>query len=796
MSFFVSLWRKAFFSEMNPVIARGSSRCLEAEDLPALPPHFDPTRNPIAEERIRWSSGIDILRSLLLVAKRGWLRSMAFYFGFAFFNLCGPVLVNAFVRRIEGGLGATPALVEALLLALCVGGTGLCGGLCIQHYFHANLGRGQLVVNLVNTRLFRHALALEKSARERIPVGDIVNHLSVDTDAVSEATGAVSDFLYCLAMIGGALGLLFHYIGSTAWVAVALLGALVPITRKVSREFTKNDESLMKHRDARVSLMAQILGAIRLVKYFVWESSVGAEVARVRGEELVARRRIARAELLVTLLYVSVGTFVLFSVLAVYVWRGGVLSSALVFTCVSLFSLLEDPFAFLSRTLSQLINAKVGAERIARFLAEPVTTNSLGSLGPTSEPLGFAMDGVSVHLGEARFPALHEIHVRLEPGQSLAVVGPVGSGKTTFLHTLLGETALSAGEVRLFSANGERVGAARIGYVPQEAYILNGTLRENLAFGDHALPDAELERVLGLAGLTADVRAMPGGLDTEIGEKGINLSGGQRQRLSLARAALHAPQLVVLDDPLSAVDPATEELLVRQLLMGEWKAVTRIAVTHRLEHLARFDRIAFLEGGRVRGLGTFDELSASCPAFRAYLEEFAASHSATDHAHEQAHGPAATGEATRITEDEDREVGAVRGSVYWDYLLSLGGENRRTRPWILLALFLAAASGTAFPLAQKTWLAFATGKFSPFHVVCVYGALGLLVLAGALGADLFWLRRGLAAGRNIHDKMLRSILGANLRFFRLHPRGAHPAAVSRATWRRSISSSSGRSRTR
>ncbi|MGZ3722723.1 MAG: ATP-binding cassette domain-containing protein, partial [Bdellovibrionales bacterium] len=323
----------------------------------------------------------------------------------------------------------------------------------------------------------------------------------------------------------------------------------------------------------------------------------------------------------------------------------------------------------------------------------------------------------------------------------------------------------------------------------QEAYILNGSLRENLTFGNENIPDSEIQRALELAGLWHDIQAMNGGWNTEIGEKGVNLSGGQRQRLSLARAVLHSPQLVVLDDPLSAVDPATEDYLVHHLLFGEWKNVTKVAITHRLSHLEKFDQIAFLDGGRLLGLGSFRELRAQCPAFNAYLEEYAISQAVgTPEPQRELAAAISNGDASRITEDEDREFGAVRGGVYWDYVLSLGGENRRTRPFILALLFMAAASGTVFPLAQKIWLAFVantlhgvktsiSGTFLesiakvPITAIYIYGGLGLFVLAGALLADLFWLRRGLLAGRNIHDKMLKAILGGRMRFFDSTPVG-------------------------
>ncbi len=783
------LWRKAFFSDLNPLIAFGARQSLQAEDLPVLPPELEPTFAPFDETKINWRSGPALLKSLLRVSFRGWAFTMFFYLGNALLSLTGPLLVNGFVKRLEAGLGDSQAMTSALLYAVGIGGSGILAGLCIQHYFYHNLRRMQVLVNIINTKIFRHALVLSKTAREKIPVGDIVNHLSIDTDSVAEATGAFGDLVYCSVMISGAMGLLFYYLGSTAWVAVILLATLAPLTSKVSRDFTRFDEQLMQHRDTRVSLMAQILNAIRLVKYFVWEKSVGDEVARIRAHELTARRRIARAELMVTLLYVSVGTLVLFSVLAVHSLRGGSFDPALIFTCVSLFSLLEDPFAFISRVISVMINAKVGGNRIAQFLQQPTVLETAGEEALDPQPVGFVIKDLSVHLGESRHPALLEINLTLLPGKSLAIVGPVGSGKSTLIHALLGEVEKSAGEVSFLAMTGEQRKTCRIGYVPQESYILNGSLRENLSFGHPEVSEEQLQKALELAHLWPDVQSMAGGLGTEIGEKGINLSGGQRQRLSLARAILHRPQMVVLDDPLSAVDPHTEDILVQNLLFDEWRDLTKLVVTHRLSHLEKFDQIAFLEAGHLVGVGPFAELRESCVAFRHYLEEYSYSQTTT------AAGPAAetatpvtTGEALRITEDEDRALGAVRSSVYWDYILSLGGENRRFRPWILISLFAAAASGTLFPLAQKIWLAYVSETLRtpsqtpasswlrgiaghPLHAIFVYGALGLLVLMGTLSADLFWLKRGLIAGRNIHDKMLQSILGASVRFFDSTPAG-------------------------
>jgi ABC-type multidrug transport system fused ATPase/permease subunit len=782
---------RVFFAWLSPLLQLGSTRSLETSDMPLLPNELDPEVQVLDESRISWISGVEMLKSLLRVSSRIWLPALGFFLLFAAMNLLSPILVNRFVKAIQAGFSTSDQIGEALILAALVGTTGIIGGVAIQHYFLWYLKWNQTVTNVVNKKIFFHALRLRKDAREAAPVGDLVNHLSSDTESVADFGGGMADLIYSVVMIVGAIGLLFFYLGSTAWVAVVLLGVLAPMTKKVSRDFTSFDEDLMKWRDRRVTLMSQILTAIRLVKHFGWEKSVSEEVGRIRQSELHSRERLARAELLVTLIYVAVGTFVLFAVLAVHSLRGFQFDAALIFTCVSLFGLLEDPFAQISRVLSTMISAKVGGERIAGFLRLPVVDES--ALGLVDES---SASTASVAKIEIRYKDLY-----VPSGSSLAVVGGVGSGKSTFLHVLMGEMSGYYAGLEIRGVSREQL---RMGYVSQEAFILNGTLLENLTFGRTDVSEAELAEALRASCLEDDLRLMPGGLKTEIGEKGINLSGGQRQRVSLARTILHKPNLVILDDPLSAVDSSTEKALVENLLdpkTGVWKDVTRIMITHRLSHLTVFDQIGFLAKGEFRAIGKFEELEKISPDFRSYLEEYATSQShGTLEAKTEtivSHSELAVGDE-RVTQDEDRGYGAVASGMYRHYLEALGGENRRRRPWILLALALAAMSLTGLPLLQKAWLAYvadllpsgeqtvpmaiavsrdsSAGFFRnlahhPMSAILTYGLLGLLVMGGTLLADLFWLRRGLEAGRLIHDKMLKSVLGAEIRFFDSTPVG-------------------------
>lgn len=773
MSFFKNLREKVLFSDWTAVLRLGATRPLQAEDLPQLPRALNPRQQTLNEDKIDWSSGAKLLASMMAVTRPYFLLSLSLYAVFAVMNLLGPLTVQAFVVRLETGLTDSQIATESFALAVAVGLVGVIGGLALQHYFRRHLHLHQILINVINRKLFLHALSLHKEAREKIPVGDIVNHMSSDTDYFSEIWNGIADLLYCAVMILGSLALLFHFVGSTAWVAVGLLAILFPITRKVASDFAKYDKELMHWRDERVTLMAQILNAIRIIKSFVWEKSVTSEVNAVRSRELAARRRLARSELVVTVLYVSVGTLVLFAVLAVHVWRGGTLSPSLLFACVSLFALLEDPFSFISRGVSQFIAGRVAADRIAKFLNEPLVPDhrsALDAVMPSEVPVGVELVHLSIKAGEKQYQALTDVSLKIDPGTSLAIIGPVGAGKTTLLHALLGEVMSQSGTITYKNVNGQTVVNPRIGFVPQEAFILNASLRSNLTFEQNHLSQAEIEEAIQLAALAQDLAGIQGGLNAEIGEKGINLSGGQRQRLSLARAILHRPQIVLLDDPLSAVDPNTEHELRQNLLFGKWKTKTRIVVTHRLSELQDFDRIAFLEEGRLVSFGSFDQLMQSCSRFRSYLDECETSQ--THASKEVKVSVAKEGEGLRVTDDEDREQGAVRSQTFISYILALGGKNPRWRSAVLVALFLAAGSHTALPMIQRLWLAWAPSfNLSALDSIYIYGWIGLIATCGLLLANMFWLQRGLAAGRDIHDKMLASTLGSRIRFFDATPAG-------------------------
>ncbi|NPC49308.1 ABC transporter ATP-binding protein [Corallococcus sp. AB032C] len=272
--------------------------------------------------------------------------------------------------------------------------------------------------------------------------------------------------------------------------------------------------------------------------------------------------------------------------------------------------LLYQPVKSLSGTLSQVLTGLAAAERLFSLADSPVPPD----VGAEAPPLSRALElsGVRATYSDGR-EALKGVDLTIPAGARVALVGPSGAGKTTLFSVLLGFLPPSGGEVKwdgvpLSSLKASSV-RAQLAWVPQEPVLFSGTVRHNLRLGQPDATDDALWEALRLAHAEDFVRALPGGLDEPVGERGSRLSGGQRQRLALARAFLRRPSLLLLDEPTSALD-ATSEAAVGAGLQALMKGRTVLIIAHRLSTVRDADLIAVVEGGQVVEAGTHEQLLA------------------------------------------------------------------------------------------------------------------------------------------------------------------------------------------
>jgi ABC-type multidrug transport system fused ATPase/permease subunit len=776
----MNFFKYLFFTEVSPLIKKGKTSVISENDMLPLPGHLNPRSTIFSEENINWTDPHKHLWSILNISRTELIPAYSWFFASTLFSLSTPLLVNQFVKMI--GVGITSKnLTEALIIGMLLGFCGFMSGLCIQHYFRHALGAHQIVTNLLNKKIFKHSLQLSMQSRGKNQVGDIVNYMSSDSDSIADFTFVFGELLTNLFLVIGVIGMLFYFLGVTAIGALIAFCTIAPLTKYVAKKFTSLEEEMMSQRDKRVTLMTQTLNAIRVVKYFAWEKSVEKEVMEVREKELTSRKKLAHSEVISGLGYMGVSTLVLFMALATHALRGQKIDAALIFTSVSLFGLIERPLGDLSHIISRLTNGLVGTRRILNFISQEKLNND-NFLSPKKDlikTVGIELRNISSYYENSSKSILKNIQLNILPGESLAIVGSVGSGKSALLYSILNEMKLSSGSIHF--SNGSR---PTISYLPQEAYIINSTFIENILFGEQS-SKIEINQALYLSCMEEDIKKFDAGLNTEIGEKGVNLSGGQKQRVGLARAVLSNSQLILLDDPLSAVDSDTEKMLCERLIFGEWKNKTRIVVTHRLSHLNLFDKVLFLQDGEIEALGTLNEILNKSADFLNFYSEHTQSTFNKDLVENQNQDYKVnsvknsdlntnSNEEGRITIDEDREIGAVSKTIYFDYLSSLGGTDSKTRPWILSGLFLGAVVVALAPLLSKSWLSYYSThqiEWKAMHAIVIYGILGIGVLILSLLNNFFWLNRGIKAGRSMHDKMLKSILKAPVRFFDSTPVG-------------------------
>jgi ABC-type multidrug transport system fused ATPase/permease subunit len=788
------LFASLFFGSVTPVLRNGRHRYLVEEDMPALPEALSPSGVDLGRHPLDLRSPWRFAVALVMGYRRRYLLAVGLVTIQSMLLLTTPLLVHRLITMVRDAMASDIPLAMAILTAAGLALVPLLFQVTVQHYFYVGLAIYRSILNVVYRHLYEQAFRVTQTERAKTPVGDLVNHMSNDADTVADTAMVACEIYNSTIVIVGGTALLFWFAGWSAFVAVAAVLLVSPVMRFVAPRMVRAGDEVMSHSDTRVSSIAQTLRGIRIVKYFCWGRGIEREIGAIRERELGARFRFVIAEALANLGFSSIPVLMALALFGARVVMGQGLDAATAFSCISAFAIMRDPIGSVAHHLGSLLQIRVSAARLIRFFSTPALVLSRNDGEGTAHPVSVTVcDLVVQHEGVSE-PTIKGISLEVRAGESVAIVGPVASGKSTLLLTLLGETPVASGTVSISNP------AARFAWVPQEAFILNATVKDNILLG---AKEEGLERAVFDAMLVDDLRELPAGLATEIGDHGVNLSGGQKQRVSLARAAMQEAALVLLDDPLSAVDHQTEEGLVNRLLFGRWLSITRIVATHRLTHLARFDRVIFLVKGIIVAEGSYRELMERSAEFRAFVAERAHIEEG-QRTHDEVREPttpidespstqisfaqADVGGAARVTEEEERATGAVGVGVYSGYLRYYGGESPRARLLIVTVFLLGLLATTALPMLQESWLALWLNRAEyarhsilgieiPFIAanspigISIFALLGLAVILSTLEHLLFSRWRALRAGRRLHERAFGAVLRAPIRFFDSTPMG-------------------------
>ncbi|XP_051926934.1 ATP-binding cassette sub-family C member 3-like isoform X3 [Hippocampus zosterae] len=489
--------------------------------------------------------------------------------------------------------------------------------LILHQHFQYCFVTGMHVRTALIGAIYRKSLVITNAAKRSSTVGEVVNLMSVDAQRFMDLTTFLNMLWSAPLQIMLALYFLWQNLGPSVLAGVAVMILLIPFNAVIAVKNRAYQVEQMQHKDSRIKLMNEILNGIKVLKLYAWENSFKEKVLAIRQKELNVLKKAAYLGALSTLAWTSAPFLVALTTFAVYVTvdENNILDAEKAFVSLSLFNILRFPLNMLPQVISSLVQTSVSLKRIQSFLShDELDPNSVDRKNTASDFSVTVVDGKFTWAKEDS-PVLHDINVLVPHGSLLAVVGHVGCGKSSLISALLGEMEKLEGDVSIRGS---------VAYVPQQAWIQNATLRDNILFGK-PYNEQKYRCVLEACALTPDLEVLPGGDMTEIGEKGINLSGGQRQRVSLARALYCDADVYLLDDPLSAVDSHVSKHIFDNLIgpEGALKGKTRILVTHGISYLPQVDNIVVMVDGRVSEMGSYQELLKQNGAFAEFLRNYA-----------------------------------------------------------------------------------------------------------------------------------------------------------------------------
>ncbi|XP_076444665.1 multidrug resistance-associated protein 1-like [Babylonia areolata] len=468
----------------------------------------------------------------------------------------------------------------------------------------------------LTSAVYRKALRMNSEARRGTSVGEIVNLMSVDAHNI-EMFITYSFWVWLSSgLVLVPLYLLYTTVGVALFAGAAFMAALFAVNTLLMNKLRLFQRTIMTIRDKRVKVINEMLNGIKILKLYAWEPSFEDKVTKIRDQELSVLLKVAFIDSFIcfswfaSTYWITLFTFMTY----VFVDESHTLDASTAFVALSYFDTIRVGLNIMPIMIREGVKSMVSMGRISSYLNTPdLDTSHVVKDSFSGENAVVVTDG-SFSWDKATPPALSRINLEVERGSLVAVVGQVGVGKSSLLSAILGEMETVHGCVNITGS---------IAYVPQQAWIQNDTLKNNILFGrdcDHDL----YHRVLHACALEPDLEMLPAGDMTEIGEKGINLSGGQKQRVSVARAVYSDPDVILLDDPLSAVDSHVGRHMFEKVIgnSGLLRGKTRILVTHGLQWLPRVDCIVVLSEGRVTERGTYQQLLSHDGPFAQFLTSY------------------------------------------------------------------------------------------------------------------------------------------------------------------------------
>ena len=542
----------------------------------------------------------------------------------ATFELFIPLVVAAIVDTGIGG-GDKDYIVKMVLVMIALGLIGLASAVTAQ-YFAAKAAVGFSA--RLRHAVLKHILTLSHSQMDTLGTSTMITRMTSDINQVQNGVNLTLRLLLRSPfVVFGAMVMAFTIDVQAALVFAGVIPVLCVIVFGIMLITMPMYKKVQSALDGVTSSTRQNLSGVRVLRAFCMEKQEihsFEEKTSILTQRQFSSARISALMNPVTLVVINLAVVILVQIGAVKV-QTGILTQGLVIALYNYMSQILVELIKMANLIINMTKAAACANRVSDLL-DIRSDMENGSLSADTLRGSVEFRNVTAKYAGAGEPSLEEISFRAEPGQTIGVIGGTGSGKSTLVNLISRLYDVHGGEVLLDGINVKQYDTVslrrRIGIVPQKAVLFQGTIRQNLKWGKSDATDAQLWEALDIAQAREVVKAKDGELDAKVEQGGVNFSGGQRQRLTIARALVRKPSILILDDSAYALDYATDANL-RMAIRAMENPPTTFIVSQRAASVRYADMILVLDDGCLVGKGTHEALLKSCPVYQEiYYSQF------------------------------------------------------------------------------------------------------------------------------------------------------------------------------
>ncbi|KVH91800.1 AAA+ ATPase domain-containing protein [Cynara cardunculus var. scolymus] len=728
---------------LNPLLVKGKRKVLDGKDIPYLRPE-DRAESCYSrfmeklEKRKDGARGDPSILSTLFIWKRKDLVITGFFALIKVLSLAsGPLIIRAFIRVCQG---MESFKHEGYFLAF-----GLFLAKCLESISERQLNfRNRLiglqVKSMLCAAIYRKQLRLSNVAKLSYGPGEIMNYATVDATRIGEFPFWFHQIWTIGLQITLGILIIFYSVGMATFAAlfVVILTVLgnLPMGKLQHKYLTK----LMAAQDRRLKAIAEAITNMKVLKLYAWETHFRKATEMLRKEELRWLSAVITQRGGYLILFWSAPVFVSIATFWTCYFLGIPLDASNVFTFLATIRIIQEPIRLISDVAAVFIEARVALTRIIKFLEAPELQRELKKHGNVENKSVIIESEVISWTDDSSKPTLAHVNLEILTGEKVAICGEVGSGKSTLVSAILGETA----------------------------WIQTGTIQENILFGSE-MDDEKYQEVVTKCSLVKDIEMFPFGDQTIIGERGVNLSGGQKQRVQLARALYQDAD---------------------EYIMEALSSKTVLLVTHQVDFLPAFDDILLMADGKIVKTGTYSQLLDSCKEFQnlviALSDTSSSDNQAPDDSKQISEKPnqeiqkistkeqieSSLGE--QLIKQEEREAGDTGLKPYKQYL---GQSNGYFYFFLSVLSHISHIIGT---LLQNLWLAreVQDSNFNWLNMLLVYMGIGVFMMFFLFGRSYFVVKLGVKTSMAVFSKLITSLFRAPMSFYDSTPVGRIISRVS------------------